>query len=65
MSMQATPSVDALGAGTRVEIVNRFEQDWSRGFEVSEVVADGYRIRRLSDGAVLPAVFPGDDVRAG
>jgi hypothetical protein len=34
-----------------------------RGFEVAEVVDDGYRLKRLSDGTVLPADFTVDEVR--
>lgn len=47
-----------------VEILNCFEQRWSRGFEVVERVAAGYRVRRLSDGAVLPVVFAESVVRS-
>jgi hypothetical protein len=54
---------DALQAGTRVEVRSRFDQHWARGFEVAEVVADGYRVRRLSDGVVLPLDFSDDDIR--
>jgi hypothetical protein len=55
-------------AGTRVEVRSRFEQRWTRGFEVSEVVqADEgelrYRVRRRSDGSILPVTFTGDDLR--
>lgn len=50
--------------GARVEVRSRFEGRWARGFEVVEVVPDGYRLRRRSDGSVLPAVFAPDDVRA-
>jgi hypothetical protein len=43
----------------------RFDQRWARGFEVAEAVdGDGYKLRRLSDGSVLPAEFAEDDVRA-
>jgi hypothetical protein len=53
--------------GTRVEVRSRFHQRWSRGFEIYEQVHEngsvGYRIRRRSDGSVLPAVFDGDEVR--
>lgn len=49
--------------GTRVEVQSRFDRSWGRGFEVAEVVDGGYRIRRLSDGSVLPAVFSDDEVR--
>ena len=31
---------------------------------VAEIVGDTYRVRRLSDGSVLPAEFSSDDVRA-
>jgi len=34
-----------------------------RGFEVAEFSDEGYRIRRLSDGSVLPDLFSRDDVR--
>jgi hypothetical protein len=54
-------------AGTRVEVRSRFEQRWTRGFEVSEVLeADGearYRVRRRSDGSILPVTFTDDDLR--
>ena len=47
----------------RVEVRRRFDQHWARGFEVVEATAKGYRVRRLSDGIVLPAEFTADDVR--
>jgi hypothetical protein len=53
-----------LEPGTRVEVRRRFDQGWARGFEVAEVVDRAYRIRRLSDGDVLPTEFTEDDVRA-
>jgi hypothetical protein len=53
--------------GTRVEVRSRFDRAWARGFEVAEQVrADEgwrYRVRRRSDGSVLPALFTGDEVR--
>jgi hypothetical protein len=49
--------------GTRVEVRSRFDDRWARGFEVTEVLPAGYRLRRLSDGSVLPVAFPFDDVR--
>jgi len=52
-----------LARGTRVDVRNRFVGSWSHGFEVAEHVTDGYRLRRLSDGSVLPDVFPSEDVR--
>jgi hypothetical protein len=36
---------------------------WSAGFEVAEVTAGGYHLRRISDGAVLPFEFGLDELR--
>ena len=55
---------EQLARGTRVDVRSRFVGAWSRGFEVEEAVAQGYRIRRVSDGAVLPDVFSDEEVRA-
>jgi len=55
--------------GTRVEVRSRFDRRWSRGFEVVEELPDGgsgepqYRVRRRSDGSVLPTLFPATEVR--
>ena len=54
---------ERLEPGTKVEVRQRFDQHWSRGFEVAEAVDDGYRLKRLSDGSVLPVVFDDDEVR--
>jgi hypothetical protein len=53
----------ALEPGTAVEVRNRFDRRWARGFKVSEVIAEGYRIVRLSDGSELPELFGRDEVR--
>jgi hypothetical protein len=55
-------------AGTRVEVRSRFDRAWARGFEVAEAVAvgdqdPGYRVRRRSDGSILPVVFSAEEVR--
>jgi hypothetical protein len=46
--------------GTRVEVRSRFDDRWSRGFEVAEVVDEGdsarYKLKRRSDGSVLRVV---------
>lgn len=52
-----------LEPGTAVEVRNRFDRRWSRGFEISEMTADGYRIMRLSDRSELPGLFGRDEVR--
>jgi hypothetical protein len=53
--------------GTRVEVHLRFDRAWARGFEVAEQVAAGkglrYRVRRRSDGSVIPALFDDHEVR--
>ncbi len=53
--------------GTRVEVRARFDDRWARGFEVAEVVDEGdaarYKLRRRSDGSVLPALFVDDELR--
>ena len=56
-----------MDPGTRVEVRSRFDQAWARGFEVAEQVPldEGlrYRVRRRSDGSVLPVLFDDHDVR--
>ena len=54
---------DTLERGDRVEIRRRFDDGWTRGFEIVDVSEDGLRVRRLSDGAELPAVFGAEEVR--
>ena len=53
--------------GTRVEVQSRFQQAWARGFEIAELVRDGdnfrYRVRRRSDGSLLPVLFSDHEVR--
>jgi len=53
--------------GTHVEVRARFESRWSRGFEVADCQdAEGkrvYKVRRRSDGSILPVMFSDDDVR--
>ncbi len=55
--------MEPLPPGMEVEILNQFEGRWSRGFEVAEAVGGAYRVRRRSDGAVLPVLFAGTSVR--
>ena len=53
-----------LAPGTTVEVRSRLEsRRWSRGFEIAEAVDGGYRLRRLSDGSLMPVIFAADDVR--
>ncbi len=53
--------------GTRVEVRSRFEAAWTRGFEVVERVTEvpepRYKVRRRSDGSILPVAFDEHDLR--
>jgi hypothetical protein len=46
-----------------VEVRNHYDGRWDEGFEVVAERPSGLRLRRLSDGAVLPVEFPADEVR--
>ena len=50
-----------------MEVRSRFDRAWARGFEVAETIDGGgmprYRLRRRSDGSVLPAIFDDDEIR--
>jgi len=52
-----------LDVGTRVAVRNRYQGWWGNGFEIAERTDDGYRVRRESDGYVLPGDFSAHDVR--
>ena len=56
-------SLPALEVGTHVYVRDRYLGRWSGGFKVAEVLRDGYRIQRPSDGHAFPDVFPFEDVR--
>jgi hypothetical protein len=58
-----TAARPSLPVGTPVEVRNRFCSAWSRGFDVAETAEDGYKLRRQSDGYVLPARFAAPEVR--
>jgi hypothetical protein len=52
-----------LEPGTRIEVRSRFDESWATGFEIAEAHSEGYRVKRLSDGATLPVEFGEEDVR--
>ena len=54
---------EQLSPGVRVEVRRRFDQHWTRGFEIAEAVEGGFRLRRLSDKAVLPTTFGVEELR--
>jgi hypothetical protein len=62
-STESGSSAPPLERGVRVYVRDRYLGRWSGGFKVAEVLSDGYKIRRLSDGHAFPDVFPFDDVR--
>jgi hypothetical protein len=52
--------------GTPVAVRNRFTARWSEGFVIAgaeEVSGTRYRLRRASDGALLPEPFAPQDLR--
>jgi hypothetical protein len=49
--------------GLPVEVWNTYLGRWSRGFLIGEIDPTGVRLRRRSDGALLPALFDKDAVR--
>lgn len=62
-SRDADTGERTLRAGTRVEVRTGFDGSWVSGYAVESADPDGYRIRRRSDGEVLPVVFKRDAVR--
>jgi hypothetical protein len=57
------PDHNVFEHGTRVEVRQRFDGKWARGFVVETANADGYAIRREHDGMLLPERFAAEDVR--
>ncbi len=68
-SMPAGPEmvIDLRELETAREVCCRFGDQWLDGFEISEKVEDElgvrYRLRRRTDGAVLPELFAPADIR--
>ena len=52
-----------MQVGEKVEVHTRFTDSWAQGFVIEDVVGEGYLLRRLSDGAVLPGVTGQGEVR--
>jgi hypothetical protein len=59
------PGRDSWRPGARVAVRNRYTRSWSPGFEIDAEAPspEGYRVRRQSDGAVLPTEIPVEDLR--
>ena len=59
-----------LEPASRVAVRTKFLGTWAAGFEIVESVLDGdsivgYRVRRVSDGEVLPSWFSVNEVIPG
>jgi hypothetical protein len=52
-----------IETGTEVEVRNRFTGEWSVGFEVVGRADGVVQVRRLRDGAILPAGFRHEEIR--
>jgi hypothetical protein len=50
--------------GTPVELYCAFDRTWSAGFEIASAAEVGYRVRRNSDGSLLPGYTSRSDFRA-
>jgi hypothetical protein len=50
-----------------VEVRNRFDGGWTSGHQLEEVIpmagTEQFRIRRCSDGRVLPGLFSAEEIR--
>ena len=51
-----------LAVGMAACVWNQYLRRWTSGFAVAEVLARGYRLRRLSDDYVFSHVFSTDEV---
>ena len=52
-----------LRVGEQVEVHTTYNDSWVGGFEIAEVVEGGYRVRRTSDGSLLPNLTGEADLR--
>lgn len=68
MSELAPGAVDAtrlLDPGTPVEVRDGYQGHWHKGYLIDAVEDGGarYRVRRASDGSVLPETLPRASIR--
>lgn len=52
-----------MQVGEKVEVHSRFTDSWAQGFVIEDVVGEGYQLRRLSDGSLLPCITGESDLR--
>ena len=55
-------SEEQLAVGTAACVWNHYLRRWTGSFALAEVLASGYRLRRLSDDYVFNHVFSTDEV---
>jgi hypothetical protein len=53
-----------LHVGDQVHVHTKFSDSWVGGFEIADLLTAGYRVRRNSDGSLLPGPTSDDDLRA-
>ncbi|HET9731086.1 MAG TPA: hypothetical protein VFP54_00290 [Acidimicrobiales bacterium] len=55
-------------APQHVEVRNRFDGSWSRGYTIAEVIltedTPQYRLRRFADGTMVPGTFRPEELRS-
>ena len=61
--MEAVKSQLPLEVGNQVDVHTRFSDSWVGGFEIAEIIAEGYRVRRKFDGSLLPDYTSRSDLR--
>ena len=49
--------------GDQVDVHTRFSDSWVSGFEIAQIIPEGYRVRRKSDASLLPGFTSESDVR--
>jgi hypothetical protein len=58
-----TRTTHPIPVGMQVELRSRFDDRWTHGFAIAARGEGEYRVRRMSDGCVLPAWFPAGMLR--
>ena len=56
-------TAEELAPGAEVEVRTHYQASWARGFEIAFVEGDRVRVRRRSDGSLLPTAVDRAEVR--
>jgi len=63
-SRESTPARPRVVAGDNVEVRTRYQAgQWAHGYQIAEVLDEGYRILRRGSQEVIPQVIGTADVR--